>query len=238
MIFKPGRLCALWSLGGGELYLWGMKLSHKLRAGILFKLLLHRNQHCAMNDTIYLEGFLSKDEGQGLRIKNQGSRIKDQGSSIKDQGSRIKNQGSRIKDQHNIVHLVISDIYQPSNLFVFSSSTAWCHHIIECMLKPNFCIILRFEKQIGAWLKRFFGNYFSAETTNVRWMTKYSILCARGNKPTHLMAPIHLPFHHSCCNLFCQSICCKIIWFNLPKSNVMNFHILWHWKLNNWFQLE
>ena len=110
MIFKPGRLCALWSLGGGELYLWGMKLSHKLRAGILFKLLLHRNQHCAMNDTIYLEGFLSKDEGQGLRIKNQ--------------GSRIKNQGSRIKDQHNIVHLVISNIYQPSNLFVFSSSTA------------------------------------------------------------------------------------------------------------------
>ena len=110
IIFKLGRLCALWSLGGGELYLWGMKLSHKLRAGILFKLLLHRNQHCAMNDTIYLEGFLSKDEGQGLRIKNQ--------------GSRIKNQGSRIKDQHNIVHLVISNIYQPSNLFVFSSSTA------------------------------------------------------------------------------------------------------------------
>ena len=75
MIFKLLRLCALWSRGGGELYLWGMKLSHKLRAGILFKLLLHRNQHCAMNDTIYLEAFLSKDEGQGLRIKNQGSRI-------------------------------------------------------------------------------------------------------------------------------------------------------------------
>ena len=75
MIFKLLRLCALWSRGGGELYLWGMKLSHKLRAGILFKLLLHRNQHCAMNDTIYLEGLLSKDEGQGLKIKNQGSRI-------------------------------------------------------------------------------------------------------------------------------------------------------------------
>ena len=65
MIFKPGRLCALWSLGGGELYLWGMKLSHKLRAGILFKLLLHRNQHCAMNDTISQDFFPRQGQVSG-----------------------------------------------------------------------------------------------------------------------------------------------------------------------------
>ena len=118
MIFKLGRLCALWSLGGGELYLWGMKLSHKLRAGILFKLLLHRNQHCAMNDTIYLEGFLSKDKDQGSRISDhhRGSRIYDLGSRLSTITSQLKL--SLIMEIKRF-HLVISDINQPSNLFVF-----------------------------------------------------------------------------------------------------------------------
>ena len=50
---------------GGGLYLWGMKLSHKLRAGILFKLLLHRNQHCAMNDTISQDFFPRQGQVSG-----------------------------------------------------------------------------------------------------------------------------------------------------------------------------
>ena len=236
MIFKLGRLCALWSLGGGELYLWGMKLSHKLRAGILFKLLLHRNQHCAMNDTIYLEGFLSKDKDQGSRISDhhRGSRIYDLGSRLSTITSQLKL--SLIMEIKRF-HLVISDINQPSNLFVFvfycvMSSHNWVHAQTKFLYyfeiwKANWCMI-----EALFWKLLFCGNHQCAMNDKI-----FNFVC-KGDKPTHLIAPIHLQFHHSCCNLFCQSICCKIIWFNLPKSNVMNFHILWHWKLNNWFQLE